>query len=732
MRALTLHLCRGFAAALLLFMCIPKLHASFERSGSWFDPANDGEGFIIQYLNDDQAVIFWFTYDAEGAQRWFTGLGNQQGNALQFEELLITEGGVFGEAFDPAAIVRSPAGELSIIFSGEGENETGIARYVVDGVEGQQDLIRATRTIETMAGGDSRVPRKSGSWFDVSRDGEGFVIEILPDGRPLAYWFTYDLAGRQAWMVGIGQGSLAQGSMMFDLQQPVGGRFGPDFNPADVVREDAGEVRLSLACEGGFARFSVTDTVDFSDLELDLSQLIGVGPNVCDDPQLNNLFPLAGGAASPPDSPAGKQLAWLLDWLARTGPISDEELLERFSSAWLQANDLGSTRTFLEELRRDYPNGRWIDPVFAVPSENGGVISGSNGADFYYFLRTNLTNGKIASLSATPFGSNGEGSVIYGFDAALNLDAAADKFMTLSPEAGVLLARIDESNQCQPLVARQEDVPRSIGSVFKMFILGGLAEALDERATFPDVVLPLDPALQVLGGPLGSEPAGTPMTVDELAIYMLGISDNTATDMLLQLAGRERFNGLHAAYGHQQPELMSPQLGINEQFHLFFSFPLAESRSYVEGTELFQQTFLEERIVPLGPISTGGGGFYNESLLVDGAWQASPMDICGAFARHRQHRPGSDAALLVERALQAAAAQPNLRENWDRVWYKGGSLESVNTGLHVLTHAFMLEREGEAPYVLVGFSNNPNGGLESQQFNIQSLLGRMAQIADRL
>lgn len=56
----------------------------------------------------------------------------------------------------------------------------------------------------------------------------------------------------------------------------------------------------------------------------------------------------------------------------------------------------------------------------------------------------------------------------------------------------------------------------------------------------------------------------------------------------------------------------------------------------------------------------------------------------------------------------------------------------MNTGLHVLTHAFMLEREGEAPYVLVGFSNNPVGGLEAQQFNIQSLLGRMAQIADRL
>jgi hypothetical protein len=50
----------------------------------------------------------------------------------------------------------------------------------------------------------------------------------------------------------------------------------------------------------------------------------------------------------------------------------------------------------------------------------------------------------------------------------------------------------------------------------------------------------------------------------------------------------------------------------------------------------------------------------------------------------------------------------------------------------VLTHAFLFEREGEAPFVLVGLSNNPSGGLENEVFNIQSVLGRLAQIADGL
>ena len=31
----------------------------------------------------------------------------------------------------------------------------------------------------------------SGPWYDPARNGEGFHIEILPDGQALAIWFTY-------------------------------------------------------------------------------------------------------------------------------------------------------------------------------------------------------------------------------------------------------------------------------------------------------------------------------------------------------------------------------------------------------------------------------------------------------------------------------------------------------------------------------------------------------------
>lgn len=55
-------------------------------------------------------------------------------------------------------------------------------------------------------------PAYSGSWYDPSRSGEGFTLQILEDGSALAVWFTYPPVGsaaRQAWI--IAEGGLAGG-----------------------------------------------------------------------------------------------------------------------------------------------------------------------------------------------------------------------------------------------------------------------------------------------------------------------------------------------------------------------------------------------------------------------------------------------------------------------------------------------------------------------------------------
>ena len=177
--------------------------------------------------------------------------------------------------------------------------------------------------------------------------------------------------------------------------------------------------------------------------------------------------------------------------------------------------------------------------------------------------------------------------------------------------------------------------------------------------------------------------------------------------------------------GVADPNVLKPVLDISEQFHLFDSFPLATALQYVNGTETFQQQFLDQQIVPLGP-DTQNGGYNNVSLYTSGSWRASPLDICAAFSRLRREAQGSDQMWLVDHALGAQVAQPNVRDLWNRVWYKGGSLSSGSDGYHVLTHAWMLENTNEDPYVVIAMSNDDNGGID--QYKVQSIAGRILQL----
>ena len=92
----------------------------------------------------------------------------------------------------------------------------------------------------------------SAMWFDPDRNGEGWVIEVLPNNQAVGYWFTYDENGAPRWM--IGQGPVIANQIRFEeLLAPTGGRFGPDFDPDEVELVPVGSARLVLSdCDNGW------------------------------------------------------------------------------------------------------------------------------------------------------------------------------------------------------------------------------------------------------------------------------------------------------------------------------------------------------------------------------------------------------------------------------------------------------------------------------------------------
>lgn len=109
--------------------------------------------------------------------------------------------------------------------------------------------------------------------------------------------------------------------------------------------------------------------------------------------------------------------------------------------------------------------------------------------------------------------------------------------------------------------------PFAIGSTFKLYVLAALSRAIDEGRLAWDDVVTLD-AKSFPSGVMQTWPDGAPVTVQTAATLMISISDNTATDTLLRLVGRERVEDFLRRTGHSAPERSLPFLTTRELFLL--------------------------------------------------------------------------------------------------------------------------------------------------------------------
>ena len=432
-----------------------------------------------------------------------------------------------------------------------------------------------------------------------------------------------------------------------------------------------------------------------------------------------------------PLPPTSEKLQWFLDQLVPGEPITDAEIMENFAPSWLSSINVQETRDFLLSVRSSYPSGQVTDRIMLTPMQFTGLVTGSTGNVAFVSFGSKFADPGINQLSVSSFGT-GQATVVRSEHQGLDLDQAADEFLTMSSQPALLVGRIDSSDQCVVVEGRNESAARATASIFKIWVLGGVAGAVESGMASIRQIVPRIDSEEAPGGPVANEPDNTPFTVMELAELMLGISDNTATDLLHELVGRDALNPVPAAFGHAQPGLLTPFLNISETFHLLFSVPFAEANAYLNGSENSQADYVTDTLEPLGSYAANGGGFNNADLTTTVTWRASPLDVCNAFARHRTWTVGSDEALVVERALGAGVAQPNLRNEWDRIWYKGGNLivesDPGNPGFEqvVLTHAWMLENEGSDPWVVVALSNGPTDDIDG--FDVQSITGRIFEI----
>lgn len=223
------------------------------QSGSWFHPERSGEGLTQMLLPDGRMLSYWFSYyprqssstDPQG-QMWLYDLERPGDFHLKQTGWLIPAGGRFGKGMAANGPDRQwwqtrtrqdPVGNDGLHFAYEllhgGLCITGGCSYAIQ--SGRRDLVPLTRLAGTTC--DNRQPTEwiSGAWYNPEADGEGFVVEVIEDGRGVVYWFTYkpDHSGHQAWMMGDGYFE-GQTLTIDNLIQPVGTQFGSDFASDEI------------------------------------------------------------------------------------------------------------------------------------------------------------------------------------------------------------------------------------------------------------------------------------------------------------------------------------------------------------------------------------------------------------------------------------------------------------------------------------------------------------------
>lgn len=278
-------------------------------------------------------------------------------------------------------------------------------------------------------------------------------------------------------------------------------------------------------------------------------------------------------------------------------------------------------------------------------------------------------------------------------EAATSFDELEDRIDELPGDAKLLVVEDGEE-----LLSVGSGDPTGVGSVFKLWVLLALVEAVEEGDTSWDETLELGQEhMSLPSGELQLEEPGFEISVRDASQAMIEKSDNTATDLLIRHVGRDAVEEAIDASGHHQPELMRPLMTTREVFQLRWEHE-ALGQEYTESDEDRQYAILEElaqKPFELAP---------EEVEVDDGAargleWFATPEDVAAVYQElesfsgdHHQLREilGANPAVVADRPW------------WDDLAFKGGSSPGV---LAASWHA--VSDEGTSRTVVLQVSGEP-------------------------
>lgn len=277
-----------------------------------------------------------------------------------------------------------------------------------------------------------------------------------------------------------------------------------------------------------------------------------------------------------------------------------------------------------------------------------------------------------------------------------SLDEAAARLTELGT-LHMLAAEIVDG-RCAPLYVVAGGEPAPIASVVKLYVLGALADAVAAgEVSWQDELTIRDELKAPPTGILQDRPDGSTVTVEEAASLMISISDNTATDHLVDLLGRRRIEESLTAWGSTTPDRNTPFLTTRELTALKVGPGSGLREQYLAGSESERRAILDQ----ISGLTPGDIPVYGWTEPIDPdrlEWFASPEDLCALHVL-LDERSGDDET--VRRVLTANPGVPDEEGRWEHVAFKGGS----EPGLLAMT--WLVRDAAGRTFVLAGSVVNP-------------------------
>ncbi|HEY9641258.1 MAG TPA: serine hydrolase [Coleofasciculaceae cyanobacterium] len=244
-------------------------------------------------------------------------------------------------------------------------------------------------------------------------------------------------------------------------------------------------------------------------------------------------------------------------------------------------------------------------------------------------------------------------------------------------------------NQAE-LAALNADQPLAVGSTFKLAVLVALRQQIEAgQRTWADVVELQAADKSLPSGILQTWYDGALLTVQTLATLMISVSDNTATDTLIHLVGRESIEALTARN--------RPFLTTRELFTLKAPDNAVLLQRYAASNEVQRRTLLQQiNQLPLsGEVFADGQPVASDSV----EWFFTPRELCSLMQQ------------TADLPLMGVNPSSNVNPaDWAQVAYKGGSEPGV------LNQTTWLQAKDGTTYCITATWNHDTAALDEMQF----------------